>query len=755
MNRLSLFLLINFIILGVISGLFYNNFSSKKCKDCTPCKECDKCKCPECKLCPACPDCSKCEKCQPCPKFDKPVMVSYPTDDNMDKDFIKKYITTIYPMLPQKDYNGDYWKTLDFYYTLNCYTDIYKDANTSFYYPDDKNFRTANPMFANIINSFEENTKTKKLLFKSAKTQYGNNYLGYDMLNKSDFSYIPEIYNLNLLPLCSVGSSNDVEIRKRGIIRGLFVNRYNPDNVFISTAYCTTGTANTELATTNIPGVSLFLIRDGFKSNSIIEISHCDTNSQSSNISNMNFNTKTSKYGHWIYYTRGSGIFYNLGKTDFAYNKVHALLKLNNFENSMEGYQKLVKLYGTDDDKNKKCNKDNSVQPYDFKDISYNECCTLGHSTTDQIWCTNDVLLNHLFCCKNCPNVCSGTDDISRPCQECLFPSYRTWDWRAFLPIIPEKYKTEEEQLAWVLYGSVNSTKEFNSRAKKEDYDLYNKQLLQFSNLGGNADGQLQILVKKNNLDSFQLTTQCNINGSYSIEIFTYNLDYDDSGQQAQSIMMKNLFTANPIGDDKVQCTVIPNPRDPTKQSNLMKCGVLTWAEPYSLPMWSVGNQPLEIMKCPNDLETIKCEDQIIGCPGGNLYDKVDGDCQKDCQKNCNNIMYNPNNSILSASCMNPDGHYVDGTLDLTYCDGQVNSCDGILYCGDCPVIYCGSKDSPDCPPGDFYDSCQDIEYHLLSKRLFANCTNSSGDNNYTNLSLEDCKQDISNCDGNLNCGEC
>lgn len=761
MNRLSLFLLINFIIVGLVSVIYYYyNQECKTCKECPKCDDCPKCKdCPPCKDCPICPkceDCQNCEKCLDCPKFDKIVKVTEPRDDNMDNDFIKKYITTIYPMLPDKDYNNNYWKTLDFYYTLNCYTDIYRKDDTSFYYPDDRNFRTANLMFANIIKSFEENTKNKKLLFRPSKTQYGNNYLGYDMINRSDFSYIPEIYNLNLLPLCSVGSSNDDDLRKRGIIRGLFVNRYNPDNVVISTAYCKTGTANTELATTDIPGVSLFLIRDGFKSNSLIEISHCDTSSPSNNISSMSFNTKTSKYGKWLYYTRGSGIFYNLGKTDFAYNKVHALLKLNGLTNSMDGYLKLVDKYGIDDDKNKTCTKDNTVQPYDFSDISYNNCCTQGHKPTDQIWCTNDVFLNHLMCCKNCPKVCSG-DDISAPCNDCLFPSYRTWDWRAFLPIIPEKYKTEREQLAWILFASVNGSSEFNSRTKKEDYNLYKKQLLQFSNLGGNADGALQTLVMNNKLDSLQLTMQCNINGSYSIEIFTYNLDYDN-GQQAPSIVMKNLFIANPLGDDKdkVQCTTIPNPLDTTKQLSLMKCGKLTWGEPYTMPIWSDNKEPLNVIKCPSDLNTIKCVSQdIVGCPEGNIYDNVDGDCQTNCQKNCNNIEYNPNNSIISASCLSMDGNYDDRNLDISYCDDQVNTCDGILHCGDCPIVQCENQDTVGCPKGNFYDSCNNVEYHPLSNYLIAQCQGSDSDDNYTTLYLGDCKDSISNCDGNLNCGDC
>ena len=85
------------------------------------------------------------------------------------------------------------------------------------------------------------------------------------------------------------------------------------------------------------------MLDGGFKDNSWIEVTHCNTKlPASTDLSGVTIDTQFAEYGRWFYYARGTGMYMNIGKTIVARNKVHALLLLNNLPNTMAGFTQLV-----------------------------------------------------------------------------------------------------------------------------------------------------------------------------------------------------------------------------------------------------------------------------------------------------------------------------------------------------------------------------------------------------------------------------
>lgn len=156
-------------------------------------------------------------------------------------------------------------------------------------------------------------------------------------------------------------------------LAALSINRYSPafDPLRMSDqgdlGYCVTGTGVTEKkALANVPGVSSYLMRDGLKPGSWVEISHVDTHyakgegagsldyfSYEDGLANKCVNTSTSHgvvggpgSGHYHYVTRGSGIWLNLGLTEVAQNKVDSMrVVLNGWDGKNKQYDAKSKTF--------------------------------------------------------------------------------------------------------------------------------------------------------------------------------------------------------------------------------------------------------------------------------------------------------------------------------------------------------------------------------------------------------------------------
>ena len=192
----------------------------------------------------------------------------------------------------------------------------------------------------------------------------------------------------------------------------------------------------------------------------------------------------------------------------------------------------------------------------------------------------------------------SGTNDCSQTqFNPCTFTQEYTWGWRTMKPLVPANIAGEVNQLAWILYSSVNGQTVFNSAMDKSKYSLYNRQLLAYPNLGGNADGAIQTEMKNNGYDTIQLTMQPDADAVFAYEILAWNIDYtrdNTTYTQAPSYRADQFATKDPLTTNIQTGKLVNNPADTTNQNQLLVCDKLTFGMPYCMPIWPGQTQPNE-----------------------------------------------------------------------------------------------------------------------------------------------------------------
>lgn len=241
---------------------------------------------------------------------------------------------------------ADLWRTLDLFYTGSCIQHSQKAADGASWLATPRSNPQWGPPSAEATSL--PSTRLMIKAFESAVVPAGGagkrftvTAAGNDASTKAACvtwalgapadTYYPAKYSIMQLPLSENWGGT---ASSHGFLAALSVNRYSPpDATKMSSegdsAYCVVGTANTEYgALMAMPGVTQYLLRDGFKSNAWIEIAHNDTHYQSSNAGNLNEYTANDMLsnhcvtGKWLYGARGTGIWYNLGKTEVAQSKV-------------------------------------------------------------------------------------------------------------------------------------------------------------------------------------------------------------------------------------------------------------------------------------------------------------------------------------------------------------------------------------------------------------------------------------------------
>jgi hypothetical protein len=313
--------------------------------------------------CGACdPDCQKCPA--PCPVPPKVSGVAKPESGNTtssQRDAVEQYITGLYPLMPPASYNPDFWKTLDFFYNTACSTFVDVDTTGKrgdLYISDDTAFgqQHGHPVFRYFMQRFDDAgtvaafsaglKNTKWILFSPPLTSIpvdaptaGFSYEADETKTAPGSPCIAE-YNLYLKPLCSFRLPNSMG----AVVQGVSVNRYPAGHLKAQgIAYAASNTGNDVIMRNIIPGVDQVHISAGFKSYSLIEIEHCDTGSASrasaeslpsclntchvlaSKCPGRMTDPTSVGFGKWLYYSRGSGIWVNLGKTAVFQNKIDAI----------------------------------------------------------------------------------------------------------------------------------------------------------------------------------------------------------------------------------------------------------------------------------------------------------------------------------------------------------------------------------------------------------------------------------------------
>jgi hypothetical protein len=276
--------------------------------------------------------------------------ISAPQDPSSDMGLVlQDYVKQNYPLTSQ--YHKDFWKSLDFFWNMNCAQNQFNlNVGGSGYIPD-TNTMQANKLLRTIVSGFQGLVKlapgSQRWLAYSpavlntikddtAGFTYSQNKSGPSM----HFEQGTALYDFVLFPLCSFMMPSGTASK----LEGLMVNRYPPGSDRVNAvSYALSDTANKIVKSAVLPGVDQIHLNEGFKNNSLIEIAHCDTHMTELPTDGQTFNTcdllasKCAGHGppgmgngKWVYYARGSGIWTNLGKTVVFRNKVHAILECIN-----------------------------------------------------------------------------------------------------------------------------------------------------------------------------------------------------------------------------------------------------------------------------------------------------------------------------------------------------------------------------------------------------------------------------------------
>jgi len=110
-------------------------------------------------------------------------------------------------------------------------------------------------------------------------------------------------------------------------------------------------------------------------------------------------------------------------------------------------------------------------------------------------------------------------------------------------------------------------------------------------------------------------------------------------------------------------------------------------------------------------------------------------------KKTCKDIQVMTGN-LLWAVCEKADGSYEKSTLQFTKCEGDISNNNGKLSCNQKP----GNQP----PKGSYQNTCKNIR--VEGKQLKAKCEKKNGNWQSTSINYKNCKNDISNNNGDLSC---
>ena len=425
-----------------------------------------------------------------------PYIISYPEDlSNNNQIICDRLLQTLYPLFKEDKPSKNLWKTLDFFYGAGDLNSYVLNYNSSIGYPSQNNIT---PIVKSILSFFRQNVPSNKRSLN-------------DNFNKSSHtSYVSELFDIVSYPFTGSNQINSVD--------GYFINRFDPNDLFgKNIAFCRTGTHNAEFSIVDkVTNTSAYYIgiRDqtgeilGFKDNVPIEYAHIYTHHSPNNIDEQFFDTMSAGFGDFLYYARGSGLFFNPKKILHARNKIDAarialhyskmtptVSGWNNSitdvrgdenknknpyyqkcQNTFQGFLNLVKMWGVDkeiilsDD-----NKNGTIPSTNYPDFLSNtlklSCTENGYKYggNEGFWCPGVPILLQYHCCiksggTQCEKGGSESSFLSDDSDECnLTTSFNSYiSWRAFINFVPKNLPdntlldTDEMKLAWLLYVSCN-----------------------------------------------------------------------------------------------------------------------------------------------------------------------------------------------------------------------------------------------------------------------------------------------------------
>ena len=266
---------------------------------------------------------------------------------------VQKYLSANYPGMSGSSAHPDFWKSLDFFWNMTCYT----SKNDRSYIPDPTGSSSGNAVFRHLVTQFQtaiSPDKTFKWLtytpalstINDGVATAGFTYKPTDAFVKMGQVSLP-VFDLYLMPLCS-WHMNSAGIPPK--VNAVVVNRYPQGHLRTrALGYAAPGTANEIVTPGVLPGVDSIIINSGFKSYSSVEIMHCDTHltSMSSSLECLNscdlLGNKCAGrgppgvgYGKWLYYARGSGLWIHLGKTIVFRSKIDSIMSCINAWDGMD-----------------------------------------------------------------------------------------------------------------------------------------------------------------------------------------------------------------------------------------------------------------------------------------------------------------------------------------------------------------------------------------------------------------------------------
>ena len=447
----------------------------------------------------------------PVPKYPGISVPANPKDSQEKADAIKQYVLGNYPAMDPKSYHPDFWKSLDFIWNMTCYT---KKSGTA-YFPNPQKSDQGNPVFRYILQQFQL-AITNQAPLASWLTFTPSLDSLQDNLKTAGFTYSPNpestrvgssnilmLYDAILFPLCSWHMNSDLPSK----INGVMINRYPPGHGRTKAlAYAAKDTANDIVTHEVIPGVDLVVLNKGFRSNSNVEVMHCDTHltAMATSLDCLNScdllaNTCASHgppgvgFGKWVYYARGSGLWVNLGNTLVFRSKIDAVMGTvnlwdgkdsrdsspfvnNNYKGTLRG--KFSDSTSLDTWQRFVADEDGTVK-LALQSLLTGSCLTPASPTskfpakpsTAKIDMTDS---NVPKCNGSLDPLGLGGDQYSGPCSPkagycdatktsndvVLWWFWSTdtaqGDWGLFSPLVPLKYTTDADKCGWILWASVN-----------------------------------------------------------------------------------------------------------------------------------------------------------------------------------------------------------------------------------------------------------------------------------------------------------
>jgi len=484
---------------------------------------------------------------------------------------VQRYIFSNYPKISKDLCSPDFWKTLDFVWNMTCTDSVTPDAQS--YIPNPSKTNKGNAVFRHIVRQFQmaivPDQTCKWLTFspdlntiKDSTPTAGFTYKPTDSFVKMGNISLP-LFDMYLLPLCSWHMNSSLSSK----VNAIAVNRYPQGHLRTrALAYAAPGTANEIISPGVLPGVDSVIINSGFKSNSSVEVIHCDTHltSMASSLDCLNScdllgNTCGSHgppgvgYGKWVYYARGSGLFTNLGKTIVFQNKIDAIMGSINVWDGKDARDKGAyvddaykgTLKGTFDSSKLEswqrfvADKDGTVK-LALQTLLTGSCLSPppigkkipGKPTTAKIsLLDSDQRKNNCYdylgigtenyntgpCASNAKYPCIyDAKTPSNKCNETVVALWWFWaddgshqgNWGLLAPLAPQKFTEPSDICAWVLWACVNG---YDFATNPEGYSwgdaVTNKYLNSNFNPKQSADNSIMLNSFLSNMSNSGYTT--------------------------------------------------------------------------------------------------------------------------------------------------------------------------------------------------------------------------------------------------------